>query len=93
MQIIDRPLEFAVSYHEYPSNEEDKTMAIVALRRRDDNTIYAYRCSDCQGAWKVYQNPYHASDCPNKGKPSKKQEKEVADDTRRTLASIGYRKP
>lgn len=68
-------------------------MAIKALRRRDDNTIYAYRCSDCQAAWKVYQNSCHAIDCPSKEKPSKQQEAEVANDTRRTLEHIGYRKP
>ena len=67
-------------------------MAILALRRQDDNTIYAYRCSDCQCAWKVYQNPCHSSDCSTDGKPSKTQEAEVATDTRRTLASIGYRR-
>ena len=28
----------------------------VPLRRKADNTIYAFRCEACEQAWKVYQN-------------------------------------
>ncbi len=29
----------------------------VRLRREFDNTVYAYLCLNCGGAYKVYQNP------------------------------------
>src|SRR6185437_4276290 len=34
------------------------------LCRWFDDTVYGYMCIDCGGAWKVYQDEYHNSECP-----------------------------
>lgn len=33
------------------------TDKVLRLRRSTDNTVYAYMCLNCGGAWKVYQKP------------------------------------
>tara|TARA_Y100001935_G_C17205176_1_gene457166 strand:+ start:475 stop:672 length:198 start_codon:yes stop_codon:yes gene_type:complete len=39
----------------------------VTLRRQEDNSAYGYRCEACNGAWKIYQNPYHQNRCSEGG--------------------------
>jgi hypothetical protein len=50
-----------------------------SLRREDDNTVYARRCTECGLAWKIYQNPTHKLDCSAQTvllrSPSKKKDK------------------
>lgn len=36
------------------------------LRRELDGTIYAFRCKECGGTWKIYQNRYHTGNCSQK---------------------------
>ena len=34
--------------------------------RRDDNTLFGYKCKVCGRHWKIYQNMYHTGDCEYK---------------------------
>jgi len=41
----------------------EATKHIETLRRKLDDTAYAYQCKECRRTWKVYQAAYHSPEC------------------------------
>lgn len=46
--------------------EAENNPTLIPLRREADNSIYAWKCPECEGFWKVYQNQYHNKGCSEK---------------------------
>lgn len=49
-------LERINKHTEMEATEFVRTHHVQPLRRKLDNTIYAFRCLRCGSAWKVYQS-------------------------------------
>jgi hypothetical protein len=46
----------------YRTPHQSTIPGVPNIGRRD---TYAHHCRQCGGSWKVYQNRYHATGCPN----------------------------
>ncbi len=46
--------------------EAQANPGLIPLRREMDNSIYGWKCPECEGFWKVYQNQYHHKGCSGK---------------------------
>ncbi len=69
-----------------------KKTGVVPLLRKSDGTVYAYRCLDCQAAWKVYQKAQHNVGCTTFGEPTAADQARVRRETKEELKKSGIRR-
>lgn len=60
-------IEKMISRHEQAFELQATTTKMIPLRRSADNSIYGWRCPECEAFWMVYQNVCHDENCSLRG--------------------------